>query len=200
VPEVRIAVVPVGRIDPAEIEDVLSRVVKLLNRAIELRESVPLPKTAEDVSRGQFRSNIVLAEARAALPRLKVSKLVGAAPGSAPVATPQPTAAIFITDVDLYSPSTEAVMAQADTKQRAAIVSVRRLREAFYRRKADPAKQRARLVKEVLRAIGTLHGLPECRDPSCALSVTQVLVDIDRKAERYCGTCWKRLTTGTIAI
>jgi predicted Zn-dependent protease len=79
-------------------------------------------------------------------------------------------------------------------------VSVRRLREAFYKRKADPAKQRARLVKMILYVLGRVRGLPDCSDPGCALSTTTALADIDMKPEKYCSPCWRRMTTGAYRI
>ena len=80
------------------------------------------------------------------------------------------------------------------------VVSIRRLREAFYRRKADPKKQRARLVKGILRVIGRACGLPDCGDPSCVLASSQALADVDHKSEKFCGACWRRLSTGVMRI
>ncbi len=198
--DLRVTLVPVGRMDLADLEEAAGRVSRVLHRAVEVREAAPLARTTEDAARGQFRADALLAELRAGLPRLMVHKLVGGATAEAPVPVSQPGAAVFVTDVDLFTPSTSSVITEMDAAHRSALLSVRRLREAFYRRKADPQKQRARLAKEALRLIGRLHGLPECRDGACALSGTQALADLDRKAERYCAACWKRLSTGTIRI
>lgn len=198
--ELRVAVVPVGRMDPAEVEAAAREVSKVLHRAVELREPVPLPRGTEDAARGQHRAGPLLAELRAALPRLAARKLVGGAAAPSPVATPSPDASLFVTDVDLFTPATESVLHELDPARRAALLSVRRLREAFYRRKADPPRQRARLVKQMLYAIGRLQGLPECADSGCALAATLALVDLDRKAERYCAACWRRLSAGVLRI
>lgn len=196
----RVAIVPVGRMDPAEVEAAAREVSKVLHRAVELREPAPLPRGTEDAARGQHPAGPLLAELRAALPRLAAKKLVGGAAAASPVATPSPDASVFVTDVDLFTPSTESVLYELDPARRAALVSVRRLREAFYRRKADPTRQRARLVKQMLYAIGRLQGLPECADSACALAATPALVDLDRKAERYCAACWRRLSAGVLRI
>ena len=198
--ELRVVVVPVGRVPTEEIEASLGKVVKVLNRPVEMREAAPIPRAAEDTSRSQYNSAQFLAETRRGLPRLKVAKLVGVAASGDPVPTPKPDATVFVTDVDLFTPTTDSVLGELDRAHGAALVSVRRLREAFYRRKADPAKQRARLVKQILRAIGLLRGAGDCRDPGCAMSVTQVVTDIDRKKERYCGPCWKRISTGAFRV
>jgi predicted Zn-dependent protease len=190
VPEIRLAVVPVGRLDSSELEAALAHVAKVLHQGVEVREPAPLTHAQEDKPRGQFRAGALLAELRAGAPRLKVLKTVGA-PGTGPADT-----LVFVTDVDLFTPSTESVLDEIDRAHRAALVSVRRLREVFYKRKADPGRQRGRLVKAILRAVGKARGLADCSDPACALSPTGALADLDRKAERYCSPCWKRLSEG----
>lgn len=198
--ELRVTVFPVAKMDVAEVEAALNRVTKVIHKPVELREPVPLPRGTEDTGRGQHRAVDLLAGLGAASRSAGVRRLVGATFEGAPVPTPNPDAAIFVTDVDLYTANTDAVYGHLSPPRKTAVVSVRRLREAFYRRKADPKKQRARLVKEILRAIGLLRGLGDCRDPACVLSTTQVLPDIDRKAERFCGSCWRRLSTGVMRI
>ena len=198
--DLKVAVVPVGKMDAAELEEAAVRVSKALAKPVEIREPLPHPKGAEDVSRGQFRAPAILADARSALPLLKARQLVGGPAGAPLVPIARPDAVVLVTDLDLFAPGSVSVIQELDAPRRLAIVSVRRLREAFYRRKPDPAKQRARLVKEVLRAIGRIHGLADCRDPGCALAPTQAMADIDRKGEHYCQACWKRLSTGAMRI
>ena len=198
--ELRVVVVPVGRVDRAEVQSALRRVSKVLRRPLELRRPAPVPRSAEDTVRGQYRAGPMLAALRRELVGLGVDELVGADVPGTPVPTPSPDATVFVTDVDLYTPSTSGVLGDMDVQHRAAVLSIRRLREAFYRRKADPAKQRARLVKEILRVVGRLVGLADCGDPGCALATTVALADIDRKAERYCARCWKHLSSGAFRI
>jgi predicted Zn-dependent protease len=194
VPEIRLAVAPVGRLDTSELEAAVAHVAKVLHHAVEVREPANLSRAHEDAARGQFRAGPMLAELRAAAPRLRTVKTIGTAPpGAAPGVA---DTFVLVTDVDLFTPATAGVLDEIDRAHRAALVSVRRLREVFYRRKADPGKQRSRLVKAILRAVGKARGLPDCNDPSCALSPTGALADLDRKAERYCSPCWKRLSEG----
>jgi archaemetzincin len=197
----RVTIVPVGRMDPAEVEAAAAKVAKVLGKPVELREPAPVPRTTEDTSRGQHHSGKFLAEVRAALPRLKAAKRIGGGPEDLPAGVLfQPTCAVFVTDQDLFAPATEGILTEIAPSQKAAVVSVKRLREAFWRRKADPGRQRARLVKEVLRAVGRLHGLSDCNDSQCALAPTQALADVDRKEERYCAACWRRLSQGTMRV
>ena len=80
------------------------------------------------------------------------------------------------------------------------MISVRRLREAFYKRKADPVRQRTRLVKLALYVVGRARGLPDCATASCAMFTTTALADVDMKPEKYCAACWRRMTTGAFRI
>ena len=199
--DLRIAIVPVGRVDVSEVEAAAGRIAKILNKAVELRSPAIVPKAGDDPARGQHLAAPFLTDLRGQLSRLSVAKLVGAAPAVAPVATAAaPDAALFVTDVDLYRPQTDGVFGEIDVPGRAAVISIRRLREAFYKRKADPAKQRARLVKLILYALGRVRGLPDCRDAGCAMSSTAALADIDMKPEKYCAACWRRMTTGAFRL
>jgi archaemetzincin len=102
--------------------------------------------------------------------------------------------------VDLYKPGTDGAFGEIDPKGRVAVLSSRRLLEAFYRRKTDPAKQRARMVKLALTTLGRLRGLPDCGDRACAMFTTASLADVDLKPEKYCASCWHRLSTGAFRI
>lgn len=187
-----VALVPVGKLDGAELEEAASRVAKLLRQAVELRDPLSLPHVAEDPDRHQHRASTLLERLRTDVAKLKPGKLVGAElEGSGP--PPKPEAFIFVTDVDLYTAKTSGVLAALNTATRCAVVSVRRLREAFYRRRADPVRQRSRLVKEILRMIGRLAGLPECPNPACLMAPSRGAPDIDSKSEQYCRDCAARL-------
>ena len=145
--ELRAVILPVGRVEPAEIEAVATRLAKVFHHDVEPRGAVAVPKAGDEPSRGQHQAAPFLAALRAVLP--KTALAAGAGAGA-------PDVAVFVTDVDLYRPGTDGVFGEIDAAGRAAVLSVRRLREAFYKRKADPARQRARLVKMILYAIGRI--------------------------------------------
>jgi len=194
-----IAVVPAGKLDPAELESVLSRAAKVLRQPVELREGLRVPRGAEDPERGQHRAAMLLGLLRTATVQTQAGKLVGAQDASA--ATPaRPAAFVYVTDVDLFTAKSDGVYGVLDSRQKLAIVSVKRLREAFYRRPADPGRQRARLVKELLRMAGRLQGLKVCGNPQCVLAPSKSIADIDTKTEMFCRACSQRLFEGTIRV
>jgi len=196
---IHLAVAPVGRVETEDLEAALARAARALHRPLELREPLPVPHGAEDVARGQHRAAAFIARLVAEAPKLRPGRLVGADdPGARPPL--QPEAWLFFTDVDLFTARTEGVIAALLPAERAAVLSVRRLREAFYRRRADPVRQRARVLKELLRLYGRLAGLPECPDPQCAVAASRGTPDIDTKQERYCRGCEQRLLEGKLLL
>jgi len=194
-----VAVVPVGRIGVEEIEAAMARAAKIVHRPLELRETLPVPHGTEDPDRGQHRAATFMDRLGQEVLKLKPGKLVGADDPEAK-APYQADAYIFVTDVDLYTARTEGVLGALITAKKCAVVSVRRQREAFYRRKANPNRQRSRLVKEILRMSGRLAGLSECADPACVLAPSRGTPDIDTKDERYCQPCEQRLFEGKVHI
>jgi len=195
-----IAVIPVGKVEAAEVEAALSRVSKGLRTSIELKGSLPVPQGVEDPTRGQFRASRLMDRLRAMVPQLGPGKLIGGEGDPDEKPPPMVDAYIFVTDADLFTERSDGVFAALLSAKRLAVVSVRRLREAFYRRKADPTKQRTRLVKELMRMAGRLKGVPGCTDLHCVLAPSKMFADLDLKDERLCRECSRRLFEGTIRI
>src|SRR6266850_7057824 len=101
--DLRIAIVPVGRTDPSELEAAAARVAKILNKAVELRQPATVPRAGDDPARGQHLAGPFLADLRGQPGGRNVAKLVGAAPSAEPVATAAAAdATIYVTDLDLY--------------------------------------------------------------------------------------------------
>jgi predicted Zn-dependent protease len=197
VSEFHIAVIPVGRMDVDEVEAAIVRASKLLRRPLELRATLPVPQGAEDRERGQFRAAKLMNGLRALVPQHGPGRMVGADGVEAPL---KPDAYMFVTDVDLFTAKSDGAYAALIPSKKLAVVSVRRLREAFYRRPADPVKQRTRLVKEMLRMAARLEGVSECGDPKCVFSASKMLADLDLKDERICRPCTLSLFEGTMRI
>jgi len=193
-------VIPTQKLDQAELETVVGRAVKVLREPLELREPLPLPQGAEDIGRGQFRASNLMVRLQAMVPQLGPGKLIG--PDETVPAKPQldPSAFVFVTDVDLFTEKSDGVFAAMLRRKRLAVVSVRRLREAFYRRKANQGKQRSRQVKEIVRVVARLRGMPQCQDPACVLAASRMLADLDLKEEKFCRACSQRFFTGSLRI
>jgi len=195
---IQLVVAPAGRIDPAEVEAALHLVARALKSPVEFREMLPLPRGVEDVTRGQHKASALLSALR--LPGGRAKKVAEVGEDDSGVEGKGKTCLVLVTDVDMYTTDTEFVFSLVAAAGGGGLVSVKRLREAFYRRKSDPDKQKARLAKEILRCAGQLAGLPDCADPRCGNATTRNLNDIDTKKIRLCAPCWRRLSTGTMSI
>lgn len=194
-----VAVVPVGKLKPEDIEPAARAVVKTIRQPIELKTAaLPLPAGVEERARAQFRGSVLLASLRASFSQLGPGRALGVEEPDAAAPHRSPDVIVFVTDADLYTSSSQAAFTALLPAKGLGVVSVRRLREAFYRRAADPNRQRARLTKELLRAVARLVGMPECKTAQCALAPSAMLADIDIKDERPCRACLQRLFKGTV--
>jgi len=194
-----IAIVPVGRIDAAEVEAAAVRTAKVLGEPVELREALPVPHDSEDPARGQHRAAALLGVLRAEVAKLRPGRMVGGGDEPAP-RPPRPAGFVFVSDVDLFTANRDGVFSALLPAKGCAVVSVRRLREAFYRRKADPVQQRSRFVKEILRMAARLRGVATCNDPRCVLAESRAVPDLDLKEERFCRACEQRLFQGRVPV
>lgn len=193
-------VIPTRKLEGEELEMIVGRTVKVLRDPLELRGPLPVPQGVEDTERGQFRASTLMTRLRSMVPQLGPGKLIGTEETTQARPQLKPGGYVFVTDVDMFTENSDNVFAALLSSKRVAVVSVRRLREAFYRRKADPGKQRARLVKEIIRMVARLRGMPACGDPKCVLSASKMLADLDLKEEKFCRACSQRLFTGTMRI
>jgi predicted Zn-dependent protease len=193
-------VIPTRKLEGEELEAIVGRAVKALRDPLELRNPLPVPQGIEDTERGQFRASSLMTRLRSMVPQLGPGKLIGTEKTTQARPQLKPGGYVFVTDVDLFTEKSDNVFAALLSSKKVAVVSVRRLREAFYRRKADPGKQRARLAKEIIRMVSRLRGMPACSDPACVLAPSKMLADLDLKEEKFCRACSQRMFTGTMSI
>jgi len=195
-----VAIISLGKIDDEELTQAATRMARLLRTPVEVRGKLPVPQAAKDLERGQFKAAAVMASARSMAPQLGSGTLVGAEGATGDKPQYKTDGYVFVTDVDLFTSSSDGVFSALMTRVGLSVVSVRRLRESFYRRKPDLTKQRSRLVKEMARMVGRLRGAPECSDPRCLLSGSKHISDLDLKDEKFCRACSTRLFEGRIRI
>jgi archaemetzincin len=84
------------------------------------------------------------------------------------------------------------VYGQAQLGGRAAIVSLARLRQEYYRLPANPALLQARARKEAVHETGHLFGLVHCEADACAMRLSTTVRQIDLKSELLCAACAER--------
>ena len=189
---------PVGPLDREEMEAIVRQARRAIGLAVEVGAEIAFPPGALDSRRGQILAPRLLAAVPATVetppPPLPPITYGGAVAASSPTvasrpAQPTPFARVAVADQDLYAPGQEFIFALADAKGRRAVLATRRLKESFYRRKADPPRQRGRAAREFIAAVGAARGLPACSDPYCVMAEVRTVAEIDRKNDRFCGTC-----------
>ncbi|MDH3626934.1 MAG: hypothetical protein OEV00_02230 [Acidobacteriota bacterium] len=195
-----VAVIPVGRVSAEEVEASLQRAARALRQPLELRGSIPVPQGIEESERGQFRASLLMQKLRGMVPQLGQGKMIGPE-GATDERPPFKTDGyVFVTDADLYTANKDTVYAALKSAAGLSVVSLRRIREAYYRRKADPVKQRNRMVKEIIRMVARLRRAPACGDPKCVLAASEMIADLDTKEEKFCRSCSQRLFEGRVSI
>ena len=131
----------------------------------------PIPPEAFDTTRAQYGSLPLLARLQRGA-RAEAHRTLG------------------LTNVDLFIPMLTFVFGQAQVGGRCALVSSARLRQEFYGLEPNASLLTARMVREVVHEVGHTHGLLHCSNPECPMSLSNTIMQVDRKGEDLCQSCW----------
>ncbi len=164
-----IELVPVGQVPDTLLSELIERIeARFPGRSVRLsRYHLPIPPTAFDPSRGQFRADTIL-DQLAALPA-------------------QAECVLGVADADLFAPGLNFIFGQAHIGGRVAMIALARLRPEFWGRPADPKLFRERAAKEAIHELGHTYGLRHCPNPACVMHFSNTLDETDQKTDRFCG-------------
>ena len=98
---------------------------------------------------------------------------------------------LAITDADLFIPVLTFVYGEAQLGGRAAVVSTARLASDNGFRPDRPL-MRERTLKETVHEIGHTFGLIHCGEPTCVMSRSVNLAQVDAKDPALCADCRRR--------
>ncbi|MDV2480789.1 archaemetzincin family Zn-dependent metalloprotease [Methanoculleus sp. Wushi-C6] len=171
-----IVLVPVGKVDPAELRPLREFLGGIFSADVKVAGRVPLPAAALNPGRGQYDAEVVLES----LPSS------GEAAGA--------DRALEVAGVDLYLPGMNFVFGIADRKK--ALISLLRLRQSFYGLPEDAEVFRRRTVVEAVHELGHTFGLAHCEDSRCVMHFSNTIADTDRKGPGFCPSCRSRLAAG----
>ena len=171
-----ILLVPVGEIDKKVIERLQVDLVKIFNKQVEAGQGMPHPDYAYNKKRNQYLSTAILKTLKEQKKYMAYGKVLG------------------IVDQDLYVPELNFVFGEAS--QKAAVISITRLRQEFYHLPQDQSLLHKRGLTEAVHELGHTHGLGHCRNPRCVMFFSNTLMDTDRKGSEFCPECKSKLPTG----
>lgn len=173
-----ITLVPIGKVDPAEMQALRDSLKAALSRDVTFGEEVPLPAAARNAARSQYDAEMVLDVLMRSRETAGYGRVLG------------------VTDVDLYFPGMNFVFGIAG--RRCALISFHRLRQSFYNLPEDTGIFRRRAVVEAVHELGHTFGLAHCLDPGCVMRFSNTIVDTDRKGPVFCTTCRRRVFAGRL--
>jgi archaemetzincin len=170
----RIQLVPVGSVDRAILEWLALGLEDSLRGRFSIHPEVVDPADAYHAMRQQYNSTILLA---------KLLRLGG-----------RPEEKILgVADVDLFIPILTFVYGEAQLNNRAAVVSVYRLRQEFYGLPGDDSLFYQRCEKEALHELGHTFGLVHCKQYACLMHFSNSIEQIDLKSNSFCPACERSL-------
>jgi archaemetzincin len=169
-----ILLVPVGEIDKKVIERLQSDLGKIFNKQVEVGQGMSDPDYAYNKKRNQYLSTAILKTLMEQEEYMAYGKVLG------------------VVDQDLYVPELNFVFGEAS--QKAAVISLTRLRQEFYRLPQDQNLYYKRTLTEAVHELGHTYGLGHCRNPQCVMFFSNSLTDTDRKGPEFCVECKRRIS------
>ena len=171
-----ILLVPIGEIDKKVIERLQADLEKIFHTLVEAGQGMPHPDYAYNKKRNQYLSTAILKTLMEQREYMTYEKVLG------------------VVDQDLYVPELNFVFGEAG--QQAAVISLTRLRQEFYRLPQDQNLYYKRILTEAVHELGHTYGLGHCRNPHCVMFFSNSLKDTDRKGPEFCPECKIKLSRG----
>ena len=169
-----ILLIPMGETRPEILEQLALNIKKSIGKTPRVGNALMIPEEAFNRKRRQYDSAVIL-------DRLREVPSEG---GSLKLA---------VADVDLFANGLNFVFGQAELGGSCAVISLVRLRPAFYGEEPDEQLFALRVLKEAVHEIGHVWSLEHCPRKTCVMRFSNSLRDTDVKSERFCENCAKKL-------
>ena len=170
--EMGIVLVAIGEVDRNVMDRLKDDLSKVFNK-VSVEKGMPEPLYAYNKKRNQYLSTAILSTLMGQKEYASYEKILG------------------IVDHDLFVPELNFVFGEAGPK--AAVISLTRLRQTFYRLPEDQDLFHRRVLTEAVHELGHTYGLGHCGNPRCVMFFSNSLSDTDRKDPGFCPECRKNL-------
>jgi len=168
-----IVLVAIGQVDKNVMDWLKNDLSQVFNKPVSVGKGMPEPDYAFDQKRKQYSSTAILNTIMKQREYAPYEKILG------------------IVDHDLFVPELNFVFGEASAK--AAVISITRLRQTFYRLPEDQGLFHRRVLTEAVHELGHTDGLEHCQNPRCVMFFSNSLSDTDRKGPGFCTRCRKNL-------
>ena len=168
-----ILLIAVGEVEKKVIEMLKYDLKKVFKRQVWIGKGIPRPDYSFNKKRDQYLSTAILKAMTEKKEYAIYEKILG------------------IIDHDLYVPKLNFVFGEAS--ERAAIISLTRLRHEFYNLPKDEGLFRRRVLTEAVHELGHTYGLGHCGNPHCVMFFSNSLIDTDMKGPAFCQRCKSKL-------
>lgn len=171
--EMGIILVAIGQVNRNVMDRLKDNLSKVFNKQVFVGKGMPEPDYAFAQKRKQYSSTAIITAIMKQREYAPHEKILG------------------IVDHDLFVPELNFVFGEASP--RAAVISLTRLRQTFYRLPEDQNLFYRRILTEAIHEIGHTYGLEHCDNSRCVMFFSNNLSDTDRKGPQFCSTCRKNV-------
>lgn len=171
--EMGIVLVAIGEVNRNVMDWLKDDLSKVFNKQVSVGKGMPEPDYAFDHKRKQYSSTAILNAIVKQKEYAPYEKILG------------------VVDHDLFVSELNFVFGEASPK--AAVISITRLRQTFYRLPEDQDLFHRRVLTEAVHELGHTYGLQHCGNPRCVMFFSNRLSDTDRKGPEFCPECRKKL-------
>lgn len=173
-----IEIVTIGKIERSLLEGLAHKLTKAYAPLVEsclIGASLQMPPAAYNARRNQYNADLILDRV---LHRITGENRV---------------LALLTTDLYTSSRNLNFIFGQAQCPGRAALVSLCRLNPTFYGAPPDRKLFLQRATKEAVHELGHTFGLGHCTNPSCVMSFSNSILEVDGKSSTFCDVCKRKL-------
>lgn len=180
-----VEIITIGEVERTLLEDLARELTKAYAPLVEsclIGASLQMPPAAYNARRNQYDADLILERV---LYRITGENRV---------------LALLTTDLYTRSRNLNFIFGQAQCPGRAALVSLCRLDPTFYGAPPNRKLFFQRATKEAIHELGHTFGLGHCANPSCVMSFSNSILDVDEKKPAFCKTCRRKLHRQTTLI